>query len=69
MLRATNNGVTAIVDEQGTIRARLPQFEASVLRGEFAITEGRTPYNRWGDWPLLVALVASVGLRWVRFKT
>ncbi len=55
LLRGTNNGVTAIVDHRGRVRSALPQFEGSVLAGEFRIMEGRTPYNRHGDgW--LVAL-------------
>ena len=55
LLRGTNNGVTAIVDHGGRVVSALPQFERSVLAGEFRIMEGHTPYNRHGDaW--LVAL-------------
>ena len=57
LLRATNNGVSAIVDERGAIRARLPRFEAGVLRGEYWRMRGLTPYARFGDWPLLAVLV------------
>jgi len=57
LLRATNNGITAVVNERGQIQAQLPQFEAAVLRGEFQIMTGRTPYSQWGDIPALVLLV------------
>ncbi|MBX3706235.1 MAG: apolipoprotein N-acyltransferase [Pseudomonadales bacterium] len=57
MLRGTNNGVTAIVDHQGRIRARLPQFEAGVLRGEWTTMAGTTPYARWGYLPVGVSLL------------
>ncbi len=56
MLRGTNNGVTAIVDHHGRVRASLPQFEAGVLRGEVDLMEGRTPFSYAGHWPVLVAL-------------
>ena len=49
LLRATNNGVTGIVNPRGEITAELPQFEASVLRGEFEVMKGRTPYSKLGD--------------------
>jgi apolipoprotein N-acyltransferase len=57
LLRATNNGLTAIVDPKGVLRARLPQFEEGVLRGSYETMAGRTPYNRFGDWPLEILLV------------
>ena len=52
LLRATNNGLTAIVKFDGTIVDVLPQFEAGVLRGSFEVMTGRTPYNLWGHQPL-----------------
>ncbi len=57
MLRGTNNGVTAIIDHYGRVRASLPQFEAGVLRGEVDIMEGRTPFSHVGHWPVLLALL------------
>ena len=68
MLRATNNGVTAIVDHRGRIAARLPQFEAGVLRETFEYRTGQTPYVVAGDVPVLVGvgllLAAALGVRW-----
>ncbi len=32
LIRATNNGVTAVTDERGRIVAQLPQFETGVLK-------------------------------------
>ncbi len=60
LLRGTNNGVTAIVDYRGGLVARLPQFEAGVLRGEYRLVAGDTPYGRLGDWPVLV--LVALGL-------
>lgn len=56
VLRATNNGVTAIVDSEGRVVGRLPQFETAVLTGEFAAMSGQTPFNRHGHAPLLSVL-------------
>lgn len=56
LVRATNNGITAVVDAKGQITGRLPQFESGVLRGTVVPLDGLTPYTRLGDWPLLVGL-------------
>ncbi len=47
LLRATNNGVTMIVDERGNVVDRLPQFERGVLIGTVYSTSGRTPFARY----------------------
>ncbi|MCC5855885.1 MAG: apolipoprotein N-acyltransferase [Idiomarina sp.] len=65
MLRATNNGVTAIIDERGRVSNKLPQFEASVLSGTVTLVEGNTWYYRFGNlsaW-LLAGLIALISLR------
>ncbi len=54
LLRATNNGVTAIVAPNGRIEEQLPQFEAGVLRGSIATMQGRTPFSVSGHAPVLV---------------
>ena len=59
VLRATNNGVTAIIASDGEIVARAPQFEPTVLTGTFAGMVGTTPYSNVGDGPL-VGILASV---------
>jgi len=54
MIRATNNGVSAIINEKGQITARSGQFTAEVLRGEVQVMTGRTPFSYWGTWPVLL---------------
>ena len=46
MLRATNTGVTAIVDPHGHVAGRLPQFTEGVLEGTVQGYTGATPYTR-----------------------
>jgi apolipoprotein N-acyltransferase len=53
MVRATGNGVTALIDERGRIAARIPQFERTVLRGNIQAFTGLTPYAQLGSWPIL----------------
>ncbi len=64
MLRATNTGVTAIVDHRARVVARLPAFRPGVLEGEVEGRHGLTPYARWagayGLWPLALAAIAMV---------
>jgi apolipoprotein N-acyltransferase len=58
MLRATNTGVTAIIDERGHVVAGVPQFVIAVLEGQAQGRTGSTPYILWGNWAVL-ALAAS----------
>lgn len=54
MIRATGNGVTALIDARGRITARIPQFERAVLAGSFQPMRGMTPFARLGIWPALL---------------
>lgn len=64
MLRATNTGMTAVVQPDGSVAAVLPEFERGVLRAEVRGYQGMTPYARWGDRPALgiAALALAVVL-------
>lgn len=54
MVRATNNGVSAIIDEKGNILSRTEQFRAQVLSGQVQMFRGTTPFSWWGSWPVLL---------------
>ena len=71
MLRATNTGMTAIVDARGNLSAVLPAFETGVLRGEVYAHTGMTPYARFGNWPALVLMLGFgvIGLAGRRRRT
>jgi apolipoprotein N-acyltransferase len=60
LIRGTNNGITAIVDERGKVLRSLPQFTRDVLRGEIRTMSGTTPFGRWGSLP--VVLICCLGL-------
>ena len=53
MLRATNTGVTAIIDARGHVLASLPPFTTGSLSGSIQGYAGSTPYVRWGNAPVL----------------
>ena len=60
MLRATNTGMTAIVDPHGRVVGRLPQFTEGILSGEAQGYSGATPYVRWGNPPIVIACFVLV---------
>lgn len=53
LLRGTNTGITAIIDQQGKVTAQIPSFKEGILRGSFHPVSGETPFMRWGWWPVL----------------
>jgi apolipoprotein N-acyltransferase len=66
MLRATNTGVTSIIGVDGKIVQQLPQHEEGVLQGLAQGYTGSTPYVRWGNWAVVILLVAMLGSAWLR---
>ena len=59
MLRATNTGITSIIDHRGIELGRLPWFTRGVLEGDIAGRSGTTMYVRFGD---ALALALGLGL-------
>ena len=53
MLRATNTGVTAIIDQRGRVLAAAPQFVTTSVQGKAQGFTGSTPYVLWGNWVFL----------------
>jgi apolipoprotein N-acyltransferase len=56
-LTATNTGITAAIDADGRVLARLPQFSEGRLEVEARGRTGATPYVRMGDWGALLLCV------------
>ena len=61
MLRATNTGMTAMVNPDGSIAAALPPFKAAALQVQAQGRSGMTPYARWGN-ALALAFAAAACL-------
>ncbi len=70
MVRATNTGVTALIDPRGRLHARAPQFQVAATRGEIVPLSGATPYVRLGNAPtvLVALLLLALGLWRGRIK-
>jgi apolipoprotein N-acyltransferase len=59
LLRAANDGVSAVVDPYGKVQARAPEYEPAVLRSRFTPLAGSTPYLQYGNW-LVIGACACV---------
>jgi apolipoprotein N-acyltransferase len=46
-LRATNNGITAVIDHQGNILEQISQFEQTVLSAKVPLVTRLTPYAHY----------------------
>ena len=62
MIRATNNGISALIDPHGRVAARSRQFTAEVLKGSVVPYTGLTPYAIVRNWPVLGACLALIAL-------
>ncbi|AZF34111.1 Apolipoprotein N-acyltransferase [Pseudomonas sp. R4-35-07] len=61
MIRATNNGVTGLINPFGQITAQIPQFERGILYGDVVPMHNLTPYLQWRSWPLIIVCVLLFG--------
>jgi apolipoprotein N-acyltransferase len=66
MLRATNTGVTAVIDPSGDVVRVLPQFEPGVILERVQGFTGATPYARVGNVPVLALVLAALVAELVR---
>ena len=67
LIRATNNGVSALIDHHGHISVRGEQFTREVIRGSVQPMSGLTPFGRRGSWPVLTfAALLIVLVGWQR---
>ncbi len=60
VLRATNNGVTAVIDSAATLVAQAPQFVPTVLDSRFVAMSGTTFFGRFGNVPVVALLALGI---------
>lgn len=60
VVRGTNNGHTVVIDDQGRITARMPRFTRGVLRSVVYPARGLTPWQTFGEDPVLLLCVLLV---------
>lgn len=61
MVRATNSGVSAVLDPAGRVIARAPPFRATAFVVDAPLFDEVTPFVRLGDWPGGLGLL---GIAW-----
>ena len=65
MLRATNTGATAAIDQHGYVLAHAPHDVQTTLDVTAQGYTGSTPYVRWGNWPFIVfCFTVLIALVW-----
>ncbi len=69
MLRATNNGVTAVIDPNGRVRQSIPRHQVDVLPAEYGFRDDVTFYTTHGDvFAWLCAILSSGVAGWSVLK-
>ncbi|MEO7773421.1 MAG: apolipoprotein N-acyltransferase [Steroidobacteraceae bacterium] len=69
LLRAANDGITAVIGPRGQVVAQAPQFEPAVLRASAVPRGGVTPFLRFGNWPVITLASLAFGLALRRQRT
>lgn len=62
MLRATNTGMTAVINPRGEVEAVASPFTSVALTHTVRGYEGVTPYVRWGNYAVLLLLAVILGV-------
>ena len=65
MLRATNTGITAIINQRGEVLKRAQEFTVARLEGEVQGFAGATPYVRFGNLPVLGLIGLLLAVNWI----
>jgi apolipoprotein N-acyltransferase len=59
VIRAANTGISAVIDANGEIVARLDTEERGIIDADLPSARPPTPYALFGDWMLLALILAS----------
>jgi len=60
MLRAANDGISAVIGPRGEVVAAAPGFQRYVLRSDVTPRTGLPPYARFGNW--VIVSLAALGI-------
>ncbi|MDH4041784.1 MAG: apolipoprotein N-acyltransferase, partial [Gammaproteobacteria bacterium] len=67
MIRGTNNGVSAIIDQRGQIVARTDQFVEATLTGDVEVMLGNTPFGTFGVTPVIAGCGVALLLMFLMY--
>ena len=60
MVRGTNNGISAVIDQKGRIVSQSEQFVKTTLNSKIHLFEGETPFMKYGSWPVGIFSALSI---------
>ncbi len=66
LVQAAPTGFSAVVTQRGVVVARSRLGARQVLFADVALRRGLTPYDHWGDPPVLVLALAALAAGWWR---
>jgi apolipoprotein N-acyltransferase len=66
LVQAAPTGFSAVVTNRGDVVERSVLGQRQVLTATVALRRGLTPYDHWGDLPVLVLAALALGAGWVR---
>ena len=66
LVQAAPTGYTAVVTQRGVVVRRSVLGGRQVVTAAVARRDGMTPYDRWGDFPVLVLAAGALGAGWLR---
>ena len=66
LVQAAPTGYSAVVTQRGVVVARSVLGQRQVLVATVALRRGMTPYDHWGDLPVLLLSVVALCAGWVR---
>lgn len=66
MIRASNTGLSSLINWKGGVDEYAPQFEQAIVEGKVQPRSGATPYTAFGDIPVmaLIGIVATTCVAW-----
>ena len=70
LIRATNTGVSAIIDARGKLLTTIPAFVKGGASAQVQPLQGATPYSRLGNWPAIsLALLMACAGGWIGWRS
>lgn len=61
MVRATNNGISGIIDHRGQVVVTGGRFTRETITGNIHPTTGNTPFVVWRSWPVVLLCFGMMG--------
>ena len=62
LVRATNDGITGVINERGEVEALLPRYKQAYLRQNLTLNNRKTIYRNWGLTGLMGLVAVSIGI-------